>query len=1051
MDLRPLVCIVALAPLAVVTSHHVALASDPIETFIVRADSIATASGDKALADFIAENRALAGAAAGRLADVALQLRAGGQVEAAMENLDFAERIAEAYRSQTGSSAPLDLVRRYQGWNDSQEATRREAKALEEAAIQTRDAGDYDRAIGLLDDAMALYDSIGDSRSTAILWGSLGVVCWYKGDFETVAGHYARALAARRAIEDRILEGKTLNGLGSVNYQLGNLDLARDYYEQAIELRQQTGDIGGLATSLTYLGNVYLAMGRLVGARTTLEQALPVVESTGNKAKQYELLTSIAGMNAEMGRTSSSNRTLREALALACEMEDPKRQAVCHNNLALNLAEAYRYGEALRELDAARALLDQHPDPEQAVVYYRNSGITNMRMGELEWAQSDFDTVLEMAQRHQMPAFQLEALINLGYLLKEQGEFEKGLWYARDARELAEEIGSPRLVREALVLRAELEHNLARYDAAIETWELLLAQDRMEGNEAKIVMDLMGVANNHILAERSEEAREILRDVGPVVEGTGEGDLILALAFGMGHSFEDTEPESALLYYEKALGLLDEARREIGVTEIKTGYLGGVRRFYFEEVATYYASLACGDESDLWSGRAFQTIERAKARGLLDLIEAPVLASGSPAEDALLDSLYSLDPEGPAYEERARKIKSQYHRVRNERLETAGGGRAGTVAAAAPEDIRRILPERTAMLAYAVGDTASLLWVIDADGCEVHRLPRRSILQDGVAQLRDAIAHPVIEDAALRRAARQLYLDVIAPAGARIDDAEHLIVVPDGVLFELPFGTLLTEEPAGTAWEEMPYLVRAHAISYIPSASIYLALRTGAGDTEFDRDLLALGDPEYSMLKPLPGVRRDLVRLPYSREEVLNISSKLEEGQKDLHLGRDANEAMLKSKLRTESIRVVHLATHGFVDPSEPTSSGIVLCPDVEGTEDGYFQTLEVMALPMDVGLVVLSACESGRGQIGRGEGVVGLSRAFLASGTRAIVASLWPVSDESTARLMEEFYGRMFENRQPAVDALNEARLVLIDDPRHSHPFHWSSFVVIGLEDSPW
>jgi CHAT domain-containing protein len=148
---------------------------------------------------------------------------------------------------------------------------------------------------------------------------------------------------------------------------------------------------------------------------------------------------------------------------------------------------------------------------------------------------------------------------------------------------------------------------------------------------------------------------------------------------------------------------------------------------------------------------------------------------------------------------------------------------------------------------------------------------------------------------------------------------------------------------------------------------------------------------------------------------------------------------------------VVHLATHGFVNPSEPTSSGIVLCPDGEGTEDGYFQTLEVMALPMDVGLVVLSACESGRGQIGRGEGVVGLSRAFLASGTRAIVASLWPVSDESTARLMEEFYGRMFGKRQPAADALNGACLVLIDDPRHSHPFHWSSFVVIGLEDSPW
>jgi CHAT domain-containing protein len=105
----------------------------------------------------------------------------------------------------------------------------------------------------------------------------------------------------------------------------------------------------------------------------------------------------------------------------------------------------------------------------------------------------------------------------------------------------------------------------------------------------------------------------------------------------------------------------------------------------------------------------------------------------------------------------------------------------------------------------------------------------------------------------------------------------------------------------------------------------------------------------------------------------------------------------------------------------------------------------------MDVGLIVLSACESARGQIGRGEGVVGLSRAFLASGARGLIASLWAVSDESTARLMEEFYERMLKGRQPAGQALNDARLALMKDTRYAHPYHWSAFVVIGLEDAPW
>jgi CHAT domain-containing protein len=148
---------------------------------------------------------------------------------------------------------------------------------------------------------------------------------------------------------------------------------------------------------------------------------------------------------------------------------------------------------------------------------------------------------------------------------------------------------------------------------------------------------------------------------------------------------------------------------------------------------------------------------------------------------------------------------------------------------------------------------------------------------------------------------------------------------------------------------------------------------------------------------------------------------------------------------------VIHLATHGIVDRAEPIASAIALCPDPAGTEDGYLRTLEVMSLPMDAGLVVLSACESARGEIARGEGVVGFGRAFLAAGTRTIVASLWAVSDESTAILMEAFYREMAAKKQPAGRALNDARFSLMADPRYAHPYYWSPFVAMGCEYKPW
>ncbi len=1052
MRTRPLTLFAAFTSVLISVCTGPLQASDPVETFISRADSISTAAGDEALSAHVADRAVLVGAAAGQLADVAIELKESGQPEAADENLAFAERISLLYRDRTGSSSPLELVRTYMAWDEGDLAARREAAALEEAAVEARNAGDFDRAIAALNDALAQYESIGDRRSVAILWGSLGVVYWYRGDFEAVAANYERALAARRDVEDSILEGRTLNGLGSVNYQLGNLEAARGYYQQAIDLRRETGDMGGLATSLNYLGNVHLAAGRVVDARRTLEEAAALNERAGNPGQQYELLISIASLNAEMGRISSSNAALEDALELALEMDDPVRQVICHNNLALNMAETYRYGESLGRLALVKSLLQEHPDPEQSLVYFRNSGITNLRIGELDWARADFDSLLALAGEYQMPAFQLEALVNLGYLFKEQARYEEGLLYAERARGLAEDIGSPRMVRETQILAAELDRLLGRHDSALLRWETLLAADEAEGVEANIAMDRMGMANIHDLAGRSEEARRILRGVRDEVERTGEGDLLLALAFGMGHSFEASDPESARFYYERALDILDETRREVGGTEVRTGYLGGVRRYYFEEVATYYAGLAKGDGARLWSVRAFETVERAKARGLLDLIETSVLSMGSAEEDALIDSLYNLDPDVAGYADRERDLQNRYAGIRSERIKSAGGARIAAGPLASPNDIARVIPRDAALLAYAVGDTASLLWVIDRRGCQVYRLPARAALGQAVAELRDAMASPVVGDERLRSSARWLYIDIVGPAEERIAKAGRLIIVPDDALFDLPFEVLLTREPAaGARWSEMPYMAKTYSMTYSPSASVYLALREARGGRSFDKELLALGDPDYGMLEPPAGLDRDITRLPRSRDEVLNISRSLPEEKKHVLLGREASEAALKQTLRGESVRVVHLATHGILDPADPAASCIVLCPDGEHIEDGYLQTLEVMSLHMDVGLVVLSACESARGRIGRGEGVVGLSRAFLASGARGLVASLWPVSDESTARLMEEFYRQMLHEKHPAGGALNEARLAMMNDDRFAHPFHWSSFVVIGTEGSPW
>ena len=155
------------------------------------------------------------------------------------------------------------------------------------------------------------------------------------------------------------------------------------------------------------------------------------------------------------------------------------------------------------------------------------------------------------------------------------------------------------------------------------------------------------------------------------------------------------------------------------------------------------------------------------------------------------------------------------------------------------------------------------------------------------------------------------------------------------------------------------------APTYAPSASGYLRLSRAQRET-YDRDLLAFGDPDYSSLETKTG-HDALDPLQHTRSEVIRVSARIDDNRKSIYLGKDASEAMLKTQIRNDPPRILHLATHGLVDPAEPASSSVVLSADPDSGEDGYLYSLEILSLPLDVDLVVVSACESARGRSGRG------------------------------------------------------------------------------------
>jgi CHAT domain-containing protein len=388
------------------------------------------------------------------------------------------------------------------------------------------------------------------------------------------------------------------------------------------------------------------------------------------------------------------------------------------------------------------------------------------------------------------------------------------------------------------------------------------------------------------------------------------------------------------------------------------------------------------------------------------------------------------------------------------------------------EEIREtLLPDRDrTLLEYSLGDSSSQLWVVTRKEIRLVTLPKRGEIENEVGVFRAALLDP--SPAGVRAfvaSSRKLHELLLAPAARTLEDAKDVAVVPDGALHRLPFEALLSEDPPAPPDDRNPaagrpdpgaadlpppdpafgkwlaglrYALDGKAVRYGPSATTLAVLaREGRRKPQSPErlDLLAVGDPAFgSEAKP--------AALPWTRKEVEAIGALFPSGRATLLLGADAREKTITARGFLGRYRILHFATHGLVNERRPERSSLVLSVPADSSEDGGFEASEIYRERLDADLVVLSACETGLGKVYRGEGVLGLPRAFLFAGASSVVLSLWSVSDRSTSEFMLAFYSGMIQEGMSPAAALARARRTLRADPAFVHPFHWAPFVMMGV-----
>ena len=749
----------------------------------------------------------------------------------------------------------------------------------------------------------------------------------------------------------------------------------------------------------------------------------------------------------------------REDLALRDRLP-PLDVAVMLSNLAEILLARGDYAGAYRDLSTALAFFAANgPEQEAAAIEFK--------LGDLLLAQNDPELALEYfrrgSQRKAPPLFLAGGYLGIARASRALGRGSEARAAAEKALELARTTPFKDLIAQALVMRAELESDRGDVAAAETTLaEAIAAAREKEGEIDSLMEALLVLGDLHFRRGRFAEARRA-------------GEEVLDLSARS--DFPRPERYVALMLIanvERALGnrarALEAYCSVVEVIEAARGAVAGnerEQRLFFEPRHGAYAEAAA---LLIESGRVEEALvyaERGKARVLRDTMgrqrKQAENALGDADRKALAARVAALGEANRqvialrASETSAAALAAEVARQRaaqlaletfesdlagrHPALRAAGGGAAAIDAAALREVVSR--PDMV-VVEFVVREKATHLLVVERRGDAVAVTQHPIDVDAAALAARVDAFHAGLAGGSVRyRApARALYDLLLAPARRELAGKRVVCVVPDGVLWRLPFEALLA--PDGR------FAVERRSFFYAPSIGVYRDVvgrrkQRGAPPAHM---LAAFGNPavEGARARVQPVYRSiDLAPLPDAEREAKQIA-RLWGARSSVYTGRAAREEAAKREM--QRARIVHFAAHGIFDDNNPMFSHIVLAQGERSPEDGALQAWEVMRLNLAADLVVLSACDTARGRFGAGEGLIGMSWALFAAGCPSTVATQWKVSSPDTAALMIAFHRRLSRGaRTPfaKAEALRAAQREMLRDPARRHPFYWAAFVLLG------
>jgi len=822
----------------------------------------------------------------------------------------------------------------------------------------------------------------------------LGTMLVSTQQHEKAESHLLRLVDLARAIEAPIWEGDAFLHLSIIESWRGNLDRVMAHREAALDAYRRAGSRLGEARTLHYIGVTRIMRGELTRGMRGLEDALAASRAAGDSGEVAGCLGDLAGLHNLIGQEERALALSEQALRIGEAVRPRKWVALILGNIGTMLSDQGRFSEALPVLERALGIAREAGD-----------------------------------QR-----FELNVLEQTGRCLCAMGSREEGARRLREAASRARE------------------------------WDSKLTE----------ASALAGLGHCHLMGDDVAAAEKVLAEADRVGSAAGYFEIRSSILHGRARvARRQGDRAEALRLLEESLSLIEGVRaRSRGAERVQMGYFGRSRERYVETIDLLYEMREGAAREDV-DRRALDLVQRAQARALQDLLA-----------ETDVDLRFRADPR---YREREREILARIAELTGRSAADSGrtpeaieseiarqedalllleaelreqDARYAAIRypqACTLEEIRaRVLRPGEVLVQYLLGEPASYLWLVSRDRFRFLRLPAREAIE---AQARALL--PLLRDYNLLgeepdyyvAPARTLYETLLRPVAEDLAGATSVVIVPDGMLHYLPFEALLSRDPVdgGATFATLPYLVREIVVSYSSSIGALDLLRRARPEPPA-APVLLIGDPlaapagERSVLALAAGEATPPA-LRHAGAELRRISARFAPEAVRLLSGALATPAGLQQAGEARAHRFVHIAAHGLFNDRRPQFSGLQLSPDPAAGDDGFLTAGRVFGCDLRCGHVVLSACSSALGEEVSGEGLIGLTRAFLYAGARGVVAALWDIPDAPAAEFMSAFYGRALEpGALGAASALADAKRELIArGSALAHPHVWAAFTLSG------